>query len=739
MNKVKGALWTKVVALVVVAVSTVWLTYGCFGMILFGEMSSESIPTEKQKLREYIESNMAENYGAMTLNNAISSGLKDFEVTDPQMFGGLEGGSLDYSVEEQRIYYEDGEVKTEVKTVYGDEKKVSRDNAEYRFALPTDGCGCSYSSVDSVAVAFETPHVWRSQTDYCLVDKTSDAQLQVQIHHEGNETIVSADGKDVLEDVSIDEENYDEEIYNGEEATDDEPEKVDQIVVYTIYMKLGAGYSVGKTQYFENGVMDRLPMANDIAVYLNTYRDICTPIFVISLIVLVAAGIYLCCVAGHRSDKDGITLRMIDRMPYGIYAAIAVLGVGFGIAGVCGCVMGIYQVYFSFRDGVLLAILCIVGSTLLAAAFCMSTAVRLKAKKFWRYTICHYIVVPFKKMGHGFGALWKLNRSLAIRTAVAVGIVTMLQLIVVGATGYAPGAEVVFFCLYKCVELPFIAWIVWQMERIRLGGRRAAAGDYTQPIDTNKMLPAFKEHAENINNVSDGISVAVQEQMKSEHLKTELITNVSHDIKTPLTSIINYVDLIKKEKVENATVREYVEVLDRQSARLKKLIEDLLEASKASTGNIDVHLQACDAGVMISQAVGEYQEKLQARGLEVVVTGPEVPATIQADGRHLWRVLNNIMSNINKYAQEGTRVYVNVEVGLHQTKLIFKNISKYPLNISSEELMERFVRGDSSRNGEIEGHGLGLSIAQSLTELMGGNLDLEIDGDLFKVIVTMKR
>ena len=276
-------------------------------------------------------------------------------------------------------------------------------------------------------------------------------------------------------------------------------------------------------------------------------------------------------------------------------------------------------------------------------------------------------------------------------------------------------------------------WVVAQIERIRQGAKRAASGDYTQPIDTAKMFPAFKEMSENINHVSDGIADAVEEQMKSERMKTELITNVSHDIKTPLTSIINYVDLIKKENVDNTTVQEYVEVLDRQSARLKKLIEDLLEVSKASTGNVEVHMEACDPQVMISQIVGEYQEKMQQQGLELVVGEPEVATTIMADGRHLWRVLDNVMSNIYKYAQENTRVYVDTEVGLHQVKLIFKNISKYPLNITSDELMERFVRGDKSRH--TEGSGLGLSIAQNLVELQGGSFRIHIDGDLFKVII----
>ena len=244
----------------------------------------------------------------------------------------------------------------------------------------------------------------------------------------------------------------------------------------------------------------------------------------------------------------------------------------------------------------------------------------------------------------------------------------------------------------------------------------------------------FKDFAESLNNINEGLSVAINEKMKSERFKTELITNVSHDIKTPLTSIINYVDLIKKEKPENENIKEFIDVLDRQSSRLKKLIEDLMEASKASTGNLAVNLSVCEAGVLLSQTVGEFDERLNAAGLTPVVGIPEAPVKIMADGRHLWRVFDNLMNNICKYSQNGTRVYLDVSEKDGKAKITFRNISKYELNITGEELTERFVRGDKSRN--TEGSGLGLSIARSLTELQGGELKIDIDGDLFKVTLT---
>ena len=223
--------------------------------------------------------------------------------------------------------------------------------------------------------------------------------------------------------------------------------------------------------------------------------------------------------------------------------------------------------------------------------------------------------------------------------------------------------------------------------------------------------------------------------MKSEHFKAELITNVSHELKTPLTSIINYVDLLKKEHIENPKAAEYIEVLDRKSQRLKKLTEDLVEASKASTGNLTVNWERLDFKQLADQALAECGERLEAQGLTVVRTLPEEPVWVDADGRHLWRVLDNLLGNCAKYALPGTRVYVELRKQDGWAVLSVKNISRDALDVPAERLMERFVRGDESRNAS--GSGLGLSIAQSLTELQHGRFEISIDGDLFKAIVTL--
>ena len=286
------------------------------------------------------------------------------------------------------------------------------------------------------------------------------------------------------------------------------------------------------------------------------------------------------------------------------------------------------------------------------------------------------------------------------------------------------------FLVMKLIELLAALYIAVSLRTLQKGGEKLARGDFSSPIDTRYLIGDFKRYGQELNDVQGGLEQAVQEQMKAEHLKTELITNVSHDIKTPLTSIVNYVDLLKKEDMPSSAAREYIAVLDRQSHRLKKLTEDLVEASKASSGALNVELQPTDVNVLLSQIEGEYQERLAACHL-TLVTQPPAPGTmIQADSRLLSRVMDNLVSNVCKYAMENTRVYVTAAVRDGQAVISFKNVSRDELNISPDELMERFVRGDASRHSE--GSGLGLSIARSLVQLQGGTFALSIDADLFR-------
>ena len=297
------------------------------------------------------------------------------------------------------------------------------------------------------------------------------------------------------------------------------------------------------------------------------------------------------------------------------------------------------------------------------------------------------------------------------------------------STGNGSGfALFLLFCLNGALIVA-ACFLGASLQKLRKAGQHLAAGEVDYQVDIRRMVRPLAQHGQNLNAIGQGMTIAVEQRMKSERLKAELITNVSHDIKTPLTSIVNYVDLLQKKHTPQQE-QEYLSVLARQSQRLKKLTEDLVEASKASTGNIQVELVPTNVNEILNQAAAEYGERLHAGRLELVVSLPEPPVTILADGRLLWRAVDNLLSNVVKYALAGTRVYLDAVLQADQVIISVKNISRDSLNVSAEELMERFVRGDSSRN--TEGSGLGLNIAKSLTELQHGRLTLSIDGDLFK-------
>ncbi|MBS5165214.1 MAG: HAMP domain-containing histidine kinase [Butyricicoccus pullicaecorum] len=293
--------------------------------------------------------------------------------------------------------------------------------------------------------------------------------------------------------------------------------------------------------------------------------------------------------------------------------------------------------------------------------------------------------------------------------------------------------RLLFMTVFSALVLAGLFWILRQVVRLQEGIKRLAEGDLTYKMDTKHLHGPFRIYAHDLNRISAGMTVEVERRMKSEHLKTELLTNVSHDIKTPLTSIINYVDLLKNQDIASEDAKSYVEVLDRQSHRLKKLLEDLIEASKAATGNITAELAPTDAAELLRQAEGEYNERLREQKLIPVLRIDAETCSILADGRLLWRVFDNLLGNIVKYAMPGTRVYLELSHRSDRCVITIRNISKDELGIEAEELMERFVRGDAAR--ATEGSGLGLSIARSLTECMKGGFDLVLDGDLFKVIL----
>lgn len=365
-----------------------------------------------------------------------------------------------------------------------------------------------------------------------------------------------------------------------------------------------------------------------------------------------------------------------------------------------------------------------------------SIIINFKRKQLFRNTLCYKMLRAMARpLRRGIDSIKTVLASIKWGYRIA-GMCLVIAFVEYMSIAVIDDKEslMLFWLLEKVVLAAIIIKVLKQYAKVKKAAVDMADGNMDVRVDTTKMLIDLEEHGQALNKIGSGLNTAVNERMKSERMKTELITNVSHDIKTPLTSVINYVDLLQKENFDNDTARSYLEVLDRQAKRLKKLIEDLIEASKAASGSIKFNMESVNARVLLNQSVGEFEDRLQGSNITVVTQIPDRDVYVRADNRYLFRVLDNLMSNIVKYSQEGTRAYVELKEENGRAHYTFKNISKDKLNISADELMERFVRGDRSRN--TEGNGLGLSIARSLTESMGGKMELTVDGDLFKVDVS---
>ena len=432
---------------------------------------------------------------------------------------------------------------------------------------------------------------------------------------------------------------------------------------------------------------------------------------------------FLMASCGHWQGRDGIHLTWLDKIPADVWLIVLL----------CLFCMGWEAFYYEWGriffcaalTPLLLLFLCVFSAQCKAGTVLRSTLIARFIRLVWRI---------MKATGRG---LYRIAKGLPLmwKTALVTLALVFIEFILFMQDYY--GTLAAPFLLLKLLELLAILYIALSLRTLQKGGEAMADGDFSQNIDTRLLIGDFKRYGQRMNDLRSGIEQAVQEQTKAERMKTELITNVSHDIKTPLTSIVNYVDLLQKEDVQSEAAREYIAVLDRQSRRLKKLTEDLVEASKASSGALPVDLQPTDVSVLFDQIVGEYQERLADCRLTLVARPPEQPLTVCADGKLLSRVMDNLMSNICKYALEDTRVYAVASCDEKTVTISLKNVSRAELNISPDELMERFVRGDASRH--TEGSGLGLSIAGSLVQLMGGTFDLSIDGDLFRADITLPR
>lgn len=433
--------------------------------------------------------------------------------------------------------------------------------------------------------------------------------------------------------------------------------------------------------------------------------------------------VFLLCSAAHRSGTEDCVLLRQDKIPYDLYLPSAIL-LGTGLcAMLVECVA--YELNTVKAVAAALIMACLAGVFM---ALCMTTAARIKTGTLFKntliYRLCTGVGMGASSMLSSISGAWRfslafagyllINALLSYRFFTRGGFLAFLLLIAVNG-----GA------LYLLLNM------IRQMRTLSAAGQAMANGDLGYCVDTSDMKREFREHGENLNSIGRGMAIAVNERMKSERFKTELITNVSHDLKTPLTSIVTYIDLLQKEDIQDEKAKEYIDTIARQSKKLKKLTEDLIDASKASSGALNVNMERVNISELLRQSSAEYGERMEAVNIMPVVNMPEEDIYVRADGRLLWRVVENLLQNICKHGMPGTRAYLEARTENGRAVVSFKNISQQQLNIPVEELLERFVQGDESRSRG--GSGLGLSIAESLTELMKGKLKLSLDGDLFKV------
>lgn len=481
-------------------------------------------------------------------------------------------------------------------------------------------------------------------------------------------------------------------------------------------------------------------MADEAENY-ETYSKLMFPMLagaIFGSVLWLIGMVWLTVTAGRKPKDEEIHLNGFDRW-YTEIAAGTVIGIWLAGTIISGTLIANSSLGYSHAV-VTVIVTCLICGTYTMAWFLigyLSLVRRIKAGTLWKNSMIRKVL---KWIGKCSGKLADFARAFSRNTAEKIkvllvgGAFLFLQFLIIGCVFSGAG---VFLLALMAVDVAVMIFAIRKadgQDRIMDGLKKISDGELQYKIKTDTLTGKQKVMAEYINNIGSGLDAAVENSLKKERMQTELITNVSHDLKTPLTSIINYVDLMKRENPTDPKIQEYLRILDEKSQRLKVLTEDVVEASKASTGNIKLEMNDIDFVEMVQQVIGEFEEKFQEKNLTMMVHFTDEPSIIYADGQRMWRVLENVFGNVVKYAMEGTRVYAEISNRNKKVTFSLKNISAQPLNISADELTERFIRGDVARN--TEGSGLGLSIAKSLTELQGGEFKLYLDGDLFKVMIT---
>lgn len=716
MKQLQSKLWAKITALLLLTVFAIVLFFSGFGVLYLADQGGYSNP----------EGFAADHIAGNAFYSAMNTAADYYSAVLQQSSGGS-GSALSYY--EQQFSRENSNFFFTVQDDSGKTVFESPDQDEtYQYARSQEQY-LSYNWRDVV----EDDHVFASVEDYQdYVDS-----LQKQNFNVYDAYITEYTTADEAAASSQTETSASEELVTDDTAVQTEPAPepdeagaVREVHAYISYQRFDyahvtiTGY-IRQTLAAKDRIYFEAYYTNLLVENRNTLIWLTAALFVLCL----ALVIFLLCAAGHKEGVEGIHLNWVDKIPLDLYLALA-LGIGS-----CVLMLGIDATSVDFAPAVILLAILLTLAALLVMSVLMTLSTRFKSGAFWKNTIIFYILRflarTLRAIGTGI-SYCAVHLPLYWQTGLIFVGISLAELFVLAA--FSRSAVVVIWVIAKLAEAPLLVLLAISLQKLKSGGEALAEGNLNASVDLNHMYGVLKHHGENLNSIAQGMQKAVQQQLKSERFRTDLITNVSHDIKTPLTSIVNYVDLLKKEDVQPEKAKEYLAVLDRQSARLKKLTEDLVEASKASSGTLPVHLEAVDVNVLLSQVSGEYQSRFELCRLEPIVKlAPESPQ-ILADGKLLWRVFDNLLSNICKYAMPGTRVYFTSEVLDSRVQISFKNISNYPLDITADELMERFVRGDSSRS--TEGSGLGLSIAQSLTGLQKGSFDLVVDGDLFKANIS---
>ncbi|MBP0966566.1 MAG: hypothetical protein J5722_02930 [Oscillospiraceae bacterium] len=637
--------------------------------------------------------------------------------------------------------------------IYGDNSQYLDDPSDYSIWYFADN-DVDYAYHHNVSVkVFTDPYtetrVFRSEAEAAMYDYTAefgelcdweivkdpenvpaaDAQDENGTGvHEGNDgsVTVRVQAYATYKDMTVTMEEYYDMKVNGTQVVASDPE-LERKLMSGLDIKIFAEHMETKPCRLLVYLPETMEVQDSIRANYTVYHSLfrhgewAVIIMFIFLVLTVIVCIVMCTAAGYTGDSGEVRASRVHSIIYELFwllpcAALILSGL-------------IVQLLFYVQCSYRLLTIFSVGMILVIATTCVlwlyTTAIRAKMGTFWSsfgfYRLFRYLISLFR------------NSTTVVLAAVLYAVILfILNALVV------PGLSAADFGLYLIVVLDLltliaIAYCIYSYFELHRHVRQMETGDFSPAEHPVPLTADFSRFDRSLNEITDRVEDIVAKQTKAEHLRTELITNVSHDLKTPLTSIVNYVDLLSREPMQTDTAAEYLEVLQRQAARLKKLTIDLVDASKASTGNLTVELMPTDIRVLLSQLAGEYEEQLEKRDLTLMQNMPDDALTILADGRQIWRVFDNLLNNACKYALGGTRVYLDVRRNGETVEITVKNISAAPLNISADQLMERFVRGDASRH--TEGSGLGLSIAKDLTALQNGVLELQTDGDLFKAIL----